>query len=164
MPPTKSSLTHRFMAVQNRLFDRLRHRRAFEAAREEGTASDFAHFRRARQCVVVTFRKSGEPVPTPVNFGLADDRTLLFRTEPTTAKLKRLRRDAHVRLFPCNLRGKPLGPIVEGSARVLPDTERERAEAIVAANWDAPTRLVERGYDRMGVPMVYVEVTPSAVR
>ena len=152
------------MAVQNRLFDRLRHRRAFEAARETGTAGDFSHFRGVRQCVIVTFRKSGEPVPTPVNFGLADDRTLLFRTEPHVGKLKRLRRDPHVRVFPCNLRGKPLGAVVEGTARVLPDSERERADGVISGNWDAPTKIVERGYDRIGIEMVYLEVTPAAVR
>ncbi|HEX2084436.1 MAG TPA: hypothetical protein VHF89_02025, partial [Solirubrobacteraceae bacterium] len=81
MTGERRSLASRYMALQNKLFDRMRHRRAFEAARDPGTATDFAHFRGARQCVVVTFRRSGEPVPTPVNFGLADDRTLLFRTE-----------------------------------------------------------------------------------
>ncbi len=164
MAGAKLPLTSRFMAVQNRFFDRVRHPRAFEAAREQGTATDFSHFRGARQCVVVTFRRSGEPVPTPVNFGLDGDGTLVFRTEERAGKLKRLRNDPHVRVFPCNLRGKPLGPVVEGTARVLPDSERGRAEPLVAANWDAATKLVERGYDRMGVPMVYVEVTPSVVR
>jgi uncharacterized protein len=161
MTSAKQPLAVRFMAVQNKVFDRLRHKHAFEAAREPGTATDFGHFRGARQCVVVTFRRTGEPVPTPVNFGLADDGTLLFRTEPHVGKLKRLRRDPRVRVFPCNLRGKPLGPAVEGTARVLPETDRERADGVVSGNWDAPTKVVERSYDRIGVPMVYVEVTPD---
>ncbi|HEX2087850.1 MAG TPA: PPOX class F420-dependent oxidoreductase [Solirubrobacteraceae bacterium] len=164
MAGARHSLVGRYMALQNKVFDRLRHRRAFEAARQEGTAPGFDHFRGARQCVVVTFRRSGEPVPTPVNFGLTDAGTLIFRTEDGTGKLKRLRRDPHVRVFPCSLRGKPLGATVEGTARVLPDAERERADAALAANWRPEVKVLERGYDRVGVASVYVEVTPAAVR
>lgn len=148
--------------MQYKVFDRMRHPRAFEVAREEGTAQDFEGFRGARQALVVTFKRSGEPVPTPINFGLSDDRKLYFRSEPHVAKIRRLKRDPHVRLCPCNLRGKPLGPMVEARAEVLPETENERCHAIVKANWRFDTKLIERTYDRFSVPEVYVEVTPHA--
>jgi PPOX class probable F420-dependent enzyme len=150
------------MAVQYKLFDRMRHPRAFEVAREEGTAGDLAAFRGARQCLLVTFKRSGEPVPTPVNFGLSDDGRLYFRSEPHVAKIRRLRRDPHVRVCPCNFRGKPLGAVVEGGARVLPESETDRAHSIVASNWRTDVKLIERTYDLIGVPEVYVEVTPAA--
>ena len=162
MADTKLSLPSRMMAVQYKVFDRMRHPRAFEVAREEGTAQDFEGFRSARQALVVTFKRSGEPVPTPINFGLSDDRKLYFRSEPHVAKIRRLKRDPHVRLCPCNLRGKPLGPMVEARAEVLPETENERCHAIVKANWRFDTKLIERTYDRFSVPEVYVEVTPHA--
>jgi PPOX class probable F420-dependent enzyme len=161
MSDARLPLASRVMALQYKVYDRMRHPRAHELARREGTARDFEHFRGARQCVVVTFRRDGEPVPTPVNFGLSDAGTLVFRTEPHVAKVRRLRRDPHVRVFPCNLRGKPLGPAVEGTARVVPDEERERARAVVEANWRADMRIVERGYDRIGVPTLYVEVASA---
>ena len=150
------------MALQYRFYDRMRHRRAFEIAREEGTAQDFQSLRKARQCLVVTFKRSGEPVPTPVNFGLSDDGRLYFRSEPHVAKIKRLRRDPHVRVCACNLRGKPTGPLAEATARVLPESENERANGFVEANWRFDVKLIERAYDRIGVPEVYVEVTPAA--
>jgi PPOX class probable F420-dependent enzyme len=108
----------------------------------------------------VTFKQSGEPVPTPINFGLSGGR-LYFRSEPHVAKIRRLKRDPHVRLCPCNLRGKPLGPMVEARAEVVPQTENERCHAIVQANWRFDTRLLERTYDRFSVPEVFVEVTPQ---
>lgn len=148
------------MALQYRVFNRLRHPRAFEVAREEGTAKDFEGFHGARQALVVTFRRSGEPVPTPINFALADGR-LYFRSEPHVAKIRRIERDPHVRVCPCNLRGKPLGPLLEASARVLPESENKRCHAIVEANWRLDTKLLERTYDRIGVPAVYVELTPQ---
>ena len=161
MSGAKLSPASRVMAAQYRVFDRLRDPRAFAAAREEGTAPDFEGFRGARQALVVTFKRSGEPVPTPVNFGLSDDGKLYFRCEPHVAKIRRLTNDPHVRLSPCNLRGKPLGPMVEARAHVLPELENERCHAIVMANWRFDTKLSEGIYDRIGVPEIYVEVTPQ---
>ena len=108
----------------------------------------------------MTFKRSGEPVPTPINFGLSGSK-LYFRSEPHVAKIRRLERNPHVRLCPCNLRGKPLGPMVEARADVLPLSENERCHAIVEANWRFDTKLLERTYDRVGVPEIYVEVTPE---
>jgi uncharacterized protein len=154
------SLPSRIMAAQYKLFHAIRHPQALEAARRSGTRRDFAGFESARQCLFVSFKRSGEPVPTPVNFALSDGQ-LYFRSEPHVAKIKRLRRDRHVRVCPCSARGKPLGPMVEATARVLPESERERSYEIVASNWRADTWLIERAYDLIGVPTVYVEVTPA---
>jgi uncharacterized protein len=147
------------MPLQYKVNDRMRHRRAFEASREPASAADLASFDGARQCLLVTFKRSGERVPTPVNFGIADGR-LYFRSEPHVAKVKRLRRNPRVRVCPCTFRGKPTGPLVEGTARVLPESEGERAYSIIASNYRAEMKLVERTYDLTGVPQAYVEVTP----
>ena len=157
----KLPLPSRIMAAQYKVFDRVRHRRAFEVAGQRGTAGDFSGFAGARQCLLVTFKRAGDPVPTPVNFGLGDDGKLYFRAEPHVAKIRRLRNNPHVRACPCNIRGKPTGELVEATARVLPESENERALAIIDANYRPETRLLERGYDRIGVPVVYVEVVPA---
>ena len=150
--------------IQYRFLDRMRHSEAFEAARREGTASDFESLRAARQCLLVSFKRSGDPVPTPVNFGLSDEGRLYFRSEPRSAKVRRMRRDPHVRVCACDMRGKPRGPLAEGSARVLPPSESERADSIVASNWNAPMKVLERGLDRLPLELVYVEVTPAGKR
>jgi uncharacterized protein len=66
----------------------------------------------------------------------------------------------HVRVCPCNLRGKPLGPVTEARARIVPESEADHASSIVASNWSTPMRFLERIIERTGVPMVYVAVTP----
>ena len=147
--------------LQNRFLDRLRHPAAFEIAGRPGVRSDFSSFRGRRQCLLVTFKRSGDAVPSPVNFGLSDDGLLYLRCEPDAAKVKRLKRDPHVRVCACSFRGKPLGPLVEGTARLLDASEAERARAIVAANWDLLNRLYEGAVDRMNVPIAYVEVRPT---
>lgn len=157
----KLPLPSRAMALQYKVYDRMRHPRAFEVAAEPGTAPDFSGLRGARQALVVTFKRSGEPVPTPVNFGLTDDGKLIFRSEPHVAKVKRLRRDPHVRVCACNMRGKPLGPVAEGRGRVLPASEAERAHGVLERNWRADMKVFERALEGFGMPEVYVEVTPA---
>ena len=147
--------------LNNRFLDRLRHKAAFEIARQEGIRSDFSSFRGRRQCLLVTFKRSGDAVPSPVNFGLSDDGLLYFRCDPDSAKVKRMTRDPHVRVCGCSFRGKPLGPLVEGTARVLEGDEAERAAVFVAANWDLFNRIYERSVDRMNFTTTYVEVRPS---
>jgi len=147
--------------LQNRFLDRLRHRESFSVARQQGIEADFSSLRGARQCLLISFKRSGDPVPSPVNFGLSPEGLLYFRCEPESAKVKRMQRDPHVRVCACSFRGKPVGPVVEGVARVLEDSDAKRAHHIVAANWDFLNRIYERSVDRMNVPITYVEVRPS---
>jgi PPOX class probable F420-dependent enzyme len=156
------ALLDRVEALQNKFLDAIRHQGAFEIARRPGVTEDFSSFRGRRQCLLVTFKRSGDPVPSPVNFGLSDEGLLYFRCDPGSAKLKRLNRDPHVRVCACSFRGKPLGPLVEGTAQVLDGAEADRARAIVAANWDLFNRLYEGAVDRMDVPITYVEVRPAS--
>jgi PPOX class probable F420-dependent enzyme len=148
-------------SLNNKFLDRLRHKAAFEIARHDGIRADFSSFRGKRQCLVVTFKRSGDAVPSPVNFGLSDDGLVYFRCDPDSMKVKRMTRDPHVRVCACSFRGKPLGPLVEGTARILDGAEADRAHDVVAANWDFFNRMYERTVDRMNVPITYVEVRPS---
>jgi len=98
-------------------------------------------------------------VPTPVWFGLADDK-LYFRTYANAAKIKRIRAEPRVLVGPCDVRGKPKGPMVEASARVLSEPEEERAERAIQANYGLFRRAYEGGFG-MKVAGAYVELTPS---
>jgi hypothetical protein len=144
------------------VYDRMRHKAAFETAAKPGTASDFAGLRGHKYMLLVTFRRDGSAVPTPVWFAVLDDRRLVTHTEERTAKVRRIRHDPRVRVFPCDPRGKPLGPGVEGTARILASTEAcERAEAALDRHYGRTRRLYEM---LMGGEegMVYLEVTPGA--
>jgi PPOX class probable F420-dependent enzyme len=147
-----------------RLLDLGRDSRAFVATKLPPTRTDLAEFDGVRQCLLVTYRKSGEPMPSPTNFGLAAGK-LYIRTDGSTGKVKRLRRNPSAMLVPCGLRGKPVGAAVAATARILPDAEIARAYDVIAANWSLPMRLLERGVD-LGARMfeqdlVYVEFTPA---
>lgn len=91
-----------------RLMDRGRHAKAFEAAQQEPTGTDFGEFGGLRQCLLVSYRRSGEPMPSPINFGLADDK-LYVRTDANSGKVKRLRHNPQAVLVPSGLRGLDVG-------------------------------------------------------
>lgn len=143
-------------------YDRFRHRSAFEAAGQAGTAPDFSHFQGKEFSALVTFRRDGTAVPTPVWFALLDDGRWVTCTDERTAKVKRLRRDPHARVFPCDVRGKPRGPAVEGTARVLTDpAERQAAEAAMDRHYGRPRRMYEKVMADQP-SMIYVEVATGA--
>lgn len=95
-----------------------------------------------------------------MNIGLSPDGKVYFRSEPHVGKIKRLSNNPRVLVAPCNMRGKPTGPLIEATARVVPATESQRAYEILESNWTASLKVLERTYDRIGVPAVYVEVVP----
>jgi uncharacterized protein len=75
---------------------------------------------------IETYRKSGQPVRTPVWF--AESGGILYvRTSDDTGKYKRIRNDSSVQVAPCNMRGNVKGEWVKAKARIVSDDEKERA-------------------------------------
>jgi PPOX class probable F420-dependent enzyme len=149
------------MSVLDRFYDRMRHRDAFTAARAEPTMDGFDALRGQKYCLLISFRRSGEPVPTPVWFGLDEAGRLFVRTEADAAKVKRIRADARVRIAPATSRGKPTGPLAGGLARVVTGDEEAHAESALQANYGLGRRLYEGMSQPLGVHTVYLEVTPT---
>ncbi len=153
-----------FMDLSYPLMKRARHRKAAEVARQAPTAADFDGLGKARQALVVTFKKSGEPVPTPVNCGLAKDGKLYFRSEPHVAKIKRINNNPCVLVGPCNICGKPRGPLAQGTARILSTEESRQAYKVLRAKWSPWMWPSEMAMDRLGVEVIYIEVIPQAAQ
>jgi PPOX class probable F420-dependent enzyme len=146
--------------LQNRLYDRVRSRAADRAA-DHPTKGGFDRLGGRKYCLVVTFKRDGSAVPTPVWFGLDEAGRLYFRTGADVAKVRRIRNQPRVLVAPCGVRGKPLGPSVEGTARVLPAEEKEHAEQAIQSNYGLGRRLYESAADAVGGAEAYVEVVPS---
>jgi uncharacterized protein len=148
-------------SLPNRFDRRIRHPSALSLAREGRAVSGFEHLRGHKYCLLVTYRRSGEAVPTPVWFGLGADR-LYVRTEADVAKVERVRNDPRVRVAPCTVRGRPLGPPAEGLARVLDDPAEELdAEAALQANYGLGRRAYEGAGGVLRIAAVYLEITPT---
>jgi uncharacterized protein len=150
------SVAERFADLWNGFLGRIRHR---EAGGLEGSdRHDFGEFTGHKHCLVVTYRRSGEAVPTPVWFGIADEK-VYFRSEERVGKIKRIRANDRVLVAPCDSRGKPLGEGVEARARILPAAEEERAEEAIQSNFGVGRRMYEGVAMSLGPRGVYVEVT-----
>jgi PPOX class probable F420-dependent enzyme len=153
-------MIHRLARLQYRLFDRMRHRDALRVAELPPIAADFELLGGHHYCLLVTFRRSGEPVPTPVLFGMRDGK-LYLRTDAATAKVARMRNDPRVLVGPANSRGKPRGPLARGTARLMSVDENDAAYAVLKQNYTLMQRLGERMIDLLPIEITYVEVAPS---
>jgi uncharacterized protein len=93
-----------------------------------------------RYMQLVTFRRSGAGVETPVWFAAAGSR-LYVHTEDPSGKVRRIRRDPRCEVGPCSLRGRALGPRVAARARILPPDDAAAAERVLAARYGLGRRL-----------------------
>jgi PPOX class probable F420-dependent enzyme len=141
----------------SRFYLRIRHPDAWDT--ESASDGTFDGLRGHKYALLQTFRKSGEAIPTPVWFGLADGK-LFFRSYADAVKLKRIRNNPRVLVGPCDVRGKPKGKLIEGRARVLSEAEEGRAEEAIKANYGLFRRVYEGSF-AMSVDGTYVEVEPA---
>jgi PPOX class probable F420-dependent enzyme len=157
-----SALADRLSSLSNRFYHGIRHPSAGSVAGQERTESGFEHLRGHKYCLLVTYKRSGEAVPTPVWFGLGG-RALYVRSEANVAKVARIRNDPRVRVAPCTMRGKPLGLPAEGRARVLEaQGEIDAAESALRENYGLGRRLYEgAATGPLGIETAYLEITPA---
>jgi uncharacterized protein len=151
----------RRLDIPNRFYDRIRSSAARKAAAAPAARGTFDGLRGHKYALVVSFKRDGTGVPTPIWFGLDHAGRLYFRTGAEVAKVRRIRNDPKVVVAPCTVRGKPLGPPVEGRARIVPPDGREHAEAAIATNYGLGRRLYERAADAVGADEAYVEIVPA---
>jgi len=126
---------------------------------------DSETFARFKYCQLVTFRRNGARMPTPVWFAVRDGR-LLVKTESPSGKVKRIRNDARVEVAPCTLRGRLRGAFVAGRARLLAADEEPAAEAALRRRYGVGRRIfalvVEPFFHLRGQRSVYLEIAPAA--
>ena len=151
------SVAERIAHASNRFLDGIRSSKADDVT--EGERGDLDGLRGHKYCVVTTFKRSGEAVPTPLWFGLADGK-LYFRTYADAVKIKRIRNNPRVLVAPSDPRGAPKGEMVEARARIVPEEEKERAERVVQSNYGLMRRIYKASFSGK-VEDAYVEVTPG---
>jgi uncharacterized protein len=107
---------------------------------------------------LVTFRKNGQPVPTPVAVSHADGKLYII-TGVKTGKIKRLRHNPLIKVAPCDWSGKLLGDMVDAQARVLTPAESKAIGKRVKFNTPAPLMFIfNRLRDLRQGGNIYVEI------
>ena len=112
----------------------------------------FANVAGKKHLSLASFRKNGQAVRTPLWFAEQDGK-LYFMTRDDSWKYKRIRNNPRVLVAPCTMRGRIIGPDVEGRARVLEPWE-----------FPAARRALQRKYWLMRIPFwskrnVFMEIT-----
>ncbi|OZC49109.1 hypothetical protein CH289_18215 [Rhodococcus sp. RS1C4] len=111
---------------------------------------------------LTTFRRSGEPVSTPVWIGRDGDE-LIVLTPTDSGKVKRIRNSGRVELRPCNRRGKVPDDAVAhtGTARIVTDESARRATELIRQKYGVEFRivmLIERVVARGRKPRVILAI------
>jgi uncharacterized protein len=114
---------------------------------EARSTNPFPNLEGYKNANLATFRKSGEPVVTPVWYAVLDDK-LYVRTGAGSGKAKRIRNDPRVRLAPATVRGKRIGPESEARARILGPGEEDLIEKA--------TKLLRQRYRTMPIVDLFV--------
>ncbi|MEY2473373.1 MAG: hypothetical protein QOK28_2702 [Actinomycetota bacterium] len=155
------SAADRMMQYSQAMFNRMRSVKAREA-NDATPSGELAGLRGHKYCLVVTYRRRGEAVPTPVWFGIGDG-VIYFRSLPHNGKTKRIRATPEVRIAPCTSRGRPLGPPFVGVATIVPPAQEAEAERCISANRNFMRRLYNPLVAQR-VEGVYVMVAPAPKR
>lgn len=155
--PNGTGVVRALTRIENRFLDWARSPRAQEVATQPATGS-IDDFRGRKYCVLLTYKKNGDAVPSPLWFGVGNGK---LYAHTMGFKVKRIERDPRVRIAPSTFRGRPKAAPIEGTARILESGDEAEAEKHIAANYGIERRLYYRLFGQMGAG-VYVEVTPSS--
>ncbi|OLF15483.1 hypothetical protein BU204_21385 [Actinophytocola xanthii] len=113
---------------------------------------------RGRHTVLVTFRRDGRRVATPV-WAAVRDGVMYARTQRASGKIKRLRNDGTVLLAACTPRGVPLTAPVPGRARLLGPDEEHLAETALRRAHGPIRAFCAAVQDLLRVDMCYLAIT-----
>ena len=102
----------------------------------------FPNLQNAPYLLLTTFRKTGEPVATPVWFAQEGDH-LYVVSDASAGKLKRLRHTARVTVAPCTFGGQVTGETIEASARILSDTDAPHASRVMNRKYPFQKRFTD---------------------
>lgn len=107
--------------------------------------------------LLTTFRRNGRPIAVPV-WAAGDGKRLYVRTERLSGKVKRLGRDCRAQVAPCTRSGRPMGPPMPATGRVLSPEEELSAERALARRYRLVRELFESTVDLLRVDMCYLEL------
>ncbi len=103
-------------------------------------SSRLAQFAGQKYLSIETYRKTGEPVRTPVWF-VENNGILYVRTSQDTGKYKRVRNNPAVQIVPCSGRGKPKGEWVKAEAGLASEEDSQNAYRLLEKKYGMLYRM-----------------------
>jgi hypothetical protein len=145
----------------NKGYDRMRDPAAFKVVADSATGGTFGGLRASKYTLLITFRKNGDAVPSPVWAAVDAEGRLYLETEKDSGKVKRIRNNPQVIVAPATVRGKPKGTPIAGSARIVATDEWAHAEETLSHFYGLGRRLYTVLFSMPEASRAYVEVSPS---
>jgi PPOX class probable F420-dependent enzyme len=112
-----------------------------EQSSVRATGDKLSQFTGKKHISIESYRKTGNPVRTPVWF-VEENGELFVRTDSDTGKIKRIRNNPRVRVASCNMRGTVKGAWVEGEARIIEPESSERVFSLLKKKYGMPYRII----------------------
>ena len=122
------------LRLEASLYARIRHPGAAQVCDQEPISWEPGLLQGHKHGLLVSFRRNGASVATPVWFGIEAER-LYVRSGTQNGKVKRIRREPRVLVAPCTFRGRPLGRPMAARARILESHEEHQAERALQGNY-----------------------------
>jgi PPOX class probable F420-dependent enzyme len=149
------------MALMDKVYDRMRDPAAFKVRPEDGVAGTLDGLEGSKYWLLVTFRRDGTPVPSPVWVAVDSQGRGYLHTEGSSGKVKRIRSNPEVLITISNVRGKPKGSVLKGKARVLPKEEWVHAEETLASAYGFERKAYNAVFRMAEDKQTYIEVVPE---
>jgi PPOX class probable F420-dependent enzyme len=128
---------------------------------ETARAGALDRFDTVRNVLLTSFRRDGTPVGTPVHIAVVGSVAYIRTFEPS-GKLKRVRRNSHVEIAPCTVRGRVTGAPLRATVRVLDGKGAAAAAGALAAKYPLlHGRLIPWYHRRKGLVTTHIELTPA---
>lgn len=127
---------------------------------ERAAADDLNSLQGHKHALLVTFRRDGTAVPSPMWFGLRCGMAYM-RTGAESWKVKRITADPRVLVAPSTMRGHPLGPAVPALARILPIDEHPMAIRTRISNYGVGRWVYDRTVAHAYGEAAYLELSAS---
>lgn len=109
---------------------------------ESDSQKALAQFAGQQYLSLESYRRTGEPIRTPVWFAEGDGVFYMY-TRADSFKVKRIRRNPQVRVVPCDVRGRVTGEWVEATAAFLDDAGARRAHELLNRKYGFIKRLFD---------------------
>jgi hypothetical protein len=123
------------------------------------TAGYFSNLTGHQYLCLTTFRKSGQPVATPVWF-VNEAGRLYVLTSAKAGKAKRIQNVPKVLVEPSDGQGRVLGPGVEAVARVLPAAKFPMAKQALDRKYGWVKKLFNLYMSLQRAQIIYLEIVP----
>jgi hypothetical protein len=144
----------------DQLYNRMRDPAAYRIRAEDAVSGSLDLLRGHKYGVLVSFRRTGVPVPSPIWMAVDSQGRAYVQTGRRSGKIKRIRNDSRVLMAASNVRGKPKGPVLSGTARILPMEEWAHAESTLASAFGLDRRLYLRVFHMSDDVLAYLEIAP----